>query len=35
MSRNKEKNANITRECKEDILLMAISKFSEKGYQGI
>lgn len=34
MSRNREKNENITKERKEDILRTAIKKFSEKGYQG-
>ncbi len=34
MSRNKEKNEIITRERKEDILRIAVKKFSEKGYQG-
>jgi AcrR family transcriptional regulator len=34
MSRNREKNENITKERKEGILRTAIKKFSEKGYQG-
>ena len=34
MSRNSEKNENITKERKEDILRIAIKKFSAKGYQG-
>ncbi|WP_040428710.1 TetR/AcrR family transcriptional regulator [Acetivibrio cellulolyticus] len=34
MSRSKEKNENISKERKKDILRVAIKKFSEKGYQG-
>lgn len=34
MSRNKEKNENITKERKNEILRIAIKKFSEKGYEG-
>ncbi|KNY25674.1 TetR/AcrR family transcriptional regulator [Pseudobacteroides cellulosolvens] len=34
MPRNKEKNENLTKTRKEEILRTAIKKFSEKGYQG-
>ncbi len=34
MSRNKEKNEVLTQARKDDILRVAIKKFSEKGYQG-